>query len=45
MGAQTRFRKGCAHQLRNSGALAGLERVGSSYDLCSAFLAHTGLSL
>lgn len=26
-------------------AQAGLERVGSSYDLCFAFLAHCGLSL
>jgi transposase len=26
-------------------AQAGLERVGTSYDLCFAFLAHTGLSL
>ena len=26
-------------------AHAGLDRVGSSYDLCYAFLAHTGLSL
>jgi transposase len=26
-------------------AQAGLQRVGSSYDLCCAFLAHTGLSL
>jgi hypothetical protein len=25
--------------------LVGLNRVGSSYDLCFAFLAHTGLSL
>jgi hypothetical protein len=26
-------------------AESGLNRVGSSYDLCFAFLAHTGLSL
>jgi putative transposase len=29
----------------HAAAQAGLQRVGSSYDLCFAFLAHTGLSL
>jgi len=29
----------------HAAAESGLQRVGSSYDLCFAFLAHTGLSL
>ena len=29
----------------HAAAQAGLNRVGSNYDLCFAFLAHTGLSL
>jgi transposase len=29
----------------HAAAQTGLQRVGSSYDLCFAFLAHTGLSL
>ena len=29
----------------HAAAEAGLNRVGSNYELCFAFLAHTGLSL
>ena len=29
----------------HAAAESGLQRVGTSYDLCFAFLAHTGLSL